>query len=521
MNRMIFRSSSFRKPLLRMAPLSMILRKLIVIGCLLSGLASAEELRLNILHFNDVYQYVSEDGKGGLARLATKVAAERAKKPDTKTLVTFGGDLLSPSVASSLTLGRHMIEMMNVIGVDVAVVGNHEFDHGPEVLRERLAESRFPWLASNLRQKRDDALFAEARAFTLYEFGGVKIAMIGVVTDQTPQGSRPGPELIFDEPVAVAATLAAGLRKQGIADIVIALTHLDIADDRKLARTGKVDLILGGHDHEVMAEIVSGVPIFKAGSDARNLVAATLVVDTEHRKIDRIDWVLEAIVAEPHAGVQALIEHYDDAIDKALNVTIGKTDTALDGRTATLRSRESTMGNLVADAFRDALGTDIGIVNGGGMRLDAVIAPGPITRKDIKRLLPLENHVYKLEISGANLTALFDNLAGSLGKDQGHRGAAQYPHVSGMRAVLQPGNGPGHRVAQLEIAGKSIVADQKYSIAVSDFLASGRGNYDLLKGQARLMAEDLAPLETVIVMQFIESHKTVRYQLEHRVIVEQ
>lgn len=496
----------------------MIRRLLVFLFCLLSGLAHGEELRLSILHFNDVYQYASADGKGGLARLATRVAAERVR--NRNTLVTFGGDLLSPSVASSLTRGSHMVDMMNALGVDVAVVGNHEFDHGPEVLKERLAESRFPWLASNLRQKTGGALFPGTRAHTLHVFGDIRIAMIGVVTDETPRRSRPGPEQIFDEPIASAVAQAERLRNEGIADIVIALTHLDIADDRRLARTGKVDLILGGHDHDAMSEIVSGVGIFKASSDARNLAATTMVVDTVRRKIDRIEWALEEITAEPHPALQALAARYDNVVEQALSVTIGETTAPLDGRNATLRSGESGMGNLVADAFREALGTDIAIVNGGGMRLNAVVAPGPITRKDIKRLLPLENHVYKLEISGASLKALFDNLASFVAKSERNRGAPQYPHVSGMRVVLNPGQGPGLRVARLEVGGKAVDPGQKYSLAVSDFLASGRGNYDVLKDQTRLMSEDTAPLETVIVMDFIEKKKTVSYELEKRVVLE-
>ena len=496
----------------------MISRMLVLLVCLFSGLATGEELRLSILHFNDVYQYNPIDGKGGLARIATRAAAERARNPHT--LVTFGGDLLSPSVASALTRGQHMIELMNALGVDAAVLGNHEFDYGPEVLKQRLSESRFPWLAANLRQKTSGALFPGTRAYILHELGGTKIAVIGIITDQTVRSSRPGAEQVFDEPVSFAIAQAERLRKDGVADIVVALTHLDVADDRKIARSGKVDLVLGGHDHDAMSEVVAGVPIFKASSEARNLAVATVVVDSVGKKIDRVEWALETVEGEPHSTLQAIVARYDGVIEKALGVTIGETSTPLDARTATVRMNESTMGNMVADAFRDMLSADIAIVNGGGMRLDAVVPPGPITRKDIKRLLPLENHVYKLEISGADLKALFDNMAGFLGKGRRGRGAGEYPHVSGMRIVLNPEQKPGLRVAQLEVAGKSVTPGQKYSLAVSDYLASGRGNYDLLKDQLRLLSEDVAPLETAIVMDFIEKRKTLRYELEKRVVLE-
>jgi 5'-nucleotidase len=477
------------------------------------ALACAAEVSLRILHFNDVYQYTLPGQRGGLARLATRVAAERASHDDT--LVTFGGDQRSPSVASSLTHGPPKIEMMNALGVDVAVLGNHEFDYGPAVLKERLAESRFPWLAANVHEKNSGEPFPGTRAYVVRELHGVKIAVVGVVTEKTARRSRAGPEDVFDDPVRSAAQLAARLRRERIADVVIALTHLDVAQDRELARSGTVDLILGGHDHEAISERVDGVPILKASSEARNVQVIALAIDDERRKVASIESVLEAVDGEPYPALQALIRRYDAMINEGLSTVIGETDTALDARKATVRSGESGAGNLVADAFREVLGADIGIVNGGGMRLDAVLEPGPITRRDIKKLLPLENHVYKLRVPGADLVALFDHLAAGLGAAP----VGQYPHVSGMRVVLAPQRPSGQRVVQLEVAGKPVAPDRSYNVAVSDFLASGRNQYDVLKSAPRLMSEDAAPLETTVVMDFIERRKQLHYDREERVQV--
>ena len=109
--------------------------------------AVAEPTTITFLHVNDVYEIAPKRGKGGFAPLMTLLERERAASPHTVT--TFGGDLFSPSVMSGLTQGAQMVELMNAIGTDVAVVGNHEYDFGPEVASRNFAASAFPWLGAN------------------------------------------------------------------------------------------------------------------------------------------------------------------------------------------------------------------------------------------------------------------------------------------------------------------------------------------------------------------------------------
>ncbi len=115
--------------------------------------ALAEAVQITFLHINDVYEISAKNDRGGFAELMTLLEAERAAAEHSIT--TFGGDLLSPSVMSGLTRGAHMIELMNALGADVAVTGNHEFDFGPDVLARRIEESEFPWLAATASTKRE------------------------------------------------------------------------------------------------------------------------------------------------------------------------------------------------------------------------------------------------------------------------------------------------------------------------------------------------------------------------------
>jgi 2',3'-cyclic-nucleotide 2'-phosphodiesterase (5'-nucleotidase family) len=158
----------------------------------------------------------------------TLLEAERSR--NRNTITTFGGDLLSPSVLSGLTKGRQMIELTNAVGVQVAVLGNHEFDFGPVVAEERIKESGYPWLGTNVLGP-DGTPAVGTTDLHLVELAGYRIGFFGILTPATATLSSPGKDIRFAAPTATAEAAAKRLREMG-ADLVVALTHLYIADDR-------------------------------------------------------------------------------------------------------------------------------------------------------------------------------------------------------------------------------------------------------------------------------------------------
>ncbi|MDA0260862.1 MAG: metallophosphoesterase [Proteobacteria bacterium] len=311
----------------------------------------AQSAKLTLLHINDVYQISPQRGTGGMAELMTLLKQERARAANH--LTTLGGDLLSPSVMSGLTKGAQMIALMNAIGLDFAGLGNHEFDFGNENLKARMAESKFTWLATNTLGP-DGKPFGGATATVMRQVGDFKIGLFSLLTPETEHLSSPEAGVTFKAAEAVAKETAAALRKQG-ADIVIALTHLDIAEDRALARSARIDIILGGHDHDPIMFYEGGSLILKAGTDARYLAVADIALSKREsrgkvRVSMRPEWKLISTAGvTPDPEIAALVKTYEDDLDKKLGVVVGKTSIELDSRQATVRSRESTMGNLIAD----------------------------------------------------------------------------------------------------------------------------------------------------------------------------
>src|SRR5258708_30832383 len=203
-----------------------------LLGCLLAlALATsafAQDATVTLLHINDVYEIAPVKGQGGLAELMTLLRQERAQHANTIT--TVGGDFLSPSVLSGITKGAQMVELFGALGVDLVTFGNHEFDFGPEILEQRIAESRFPWLGTNVRDT-DDKPFGGAVATVIKTVGDVRIGFLGIVTPESAVLSSAGPGIRFTDPAPTANAAGGGPRPAG-APRAVSPPHLGIPEGR-------------------------------------------------------------------------------------------------------------------------------------------------------------------------------------------------------------------------------------------------------------------------------------------------
>ncbi|MCA1940235.1 MAG: metallophosphoesterase, partial [Caenispirillum bisanense] len=291
--------------------------------------ADAETRQARLLHVNDVYEITPDrDGLGGFGPLA-RLIAEREP-----ALVTFGGDLISPSVLSSLTRGAHMVSLMNAVGTDAAVVGNHEFDFGPDVFAERLGESAFPWLAANMTG------VAGVKGREILVVGGLKVGLFGVVTPETATLSSPGAGIGFSDPLASAKEQAAALRAEG-AEVVVALTHLTLEEDLAVGRIGGIDVVLGGHDHEPWAHHDGDTLILKAGYNARFLAVVDLTVETGGKQpVVTAGWSMVPVTGPADPAVAAKVAAFQQELDGALAAPLATLAAELDSRRSTVRGRE-------------------------------------------------------------------------------------------------------------------------------------------------------------------------------------
>jgi 2',3'-cyclic-nucleotide 2'-phosphodiesterase (5'-nucleotidase family) len=476
------------------------LRRLAILGSLAlclawAGPAPAEPIHVTFLHLNDVYELVPALGKGGLAESATLIRAQRAG--NINTIVTFGGDLLSPSFMSGLTQGRQMIDMLNGLEVDYATLGNHEFDFGPSVLRERMAESQFVWLTTSVRED-DGKPFGGGSATAIRRIGRVTIGFFSVLSLDTASRSNPGTHVIFLSPIEAADEAVKALRTHGV-DVVVALTHEPVADDKKLIRqVPGIDLVLGGDDHEPMTIEEQGVPIVKAGHDAEFLAVVDLSIDKQggQVKVTATSHLQPTLGVKPNAKLAARIKAYTDSFDKQLAQPVATVEGELDSRADMVRGAESSMGEVIAEALRAGTGADIALINGGGIRGDRVYSAGTVlTRKDIQRELPFNNMAAVVELSGSDVLAALENGVSKFA-DKGGR----FPQVAGLAFVFDPGKPVGKRIVSVKIAGADLDPKKVYKLATNDYMAGGGDGYDMLTkarrvdgvGNDRLLTQILA-----------------------------
>ena len=205
-----------------------------------------ETATLRIILTGDHYELPpKKNGRGGYAKLASVVRQEKVGAKHS--ILVHTGDAYSPSLLSSMDKGKSTVEMLNAVGVDYMVLGNHEWDFGPEITRERVWQSNFPILASNARDK-DGLPIDGTLNTTMLSVGPFRIGIMGVVTTNTKEISSP----ITDKFLPVMETvkaLAKELKGQG-ANLIVALAHLDIIEDLEIVQSGLVDVVLSGHDHD-------------------------------------------------------------------------------------------------------------------------------------------------------------------------------------------------------------------------------------------------------------------------------
>jgi 5'-nucleotidase len=485
-------------------------------------------VKITVLQLNDVYQVIPDRGnRGGMARVGTLQKQIRAESPNT--LFLLSGDFLSPSVASRLFKGKQMIAALNAAGLDIATLGNHEFDFGPEVLRERMKESRFAYTVANVFDRRSGKPFGGASRYIIRELEGVRVALFGLLLSETASVSGPGPDVRFEDPIKVGKQLSRELRRQG-ADLIIALTHLPMREDKRLAAEADVDLIVGGHEHELLESVAGRTLITKMGSDARNLGRIDLhlvrVASRRSRgsarnrasrrsrfRLESTDLqaipVTEKISSDP--TVAAVVAEYEQQLNSSLSEVIGKTAVVLEARASVIRRGESNLGNFLADAYKQAMGADCALVNSGGIRSDATYGPGDLTKRDILSILPFENTLVKVRLTGAHIKRLLENGVSVAGEEDG-----RFPQVSGLSFTYDRRRPVGSRVTNIELGGKVVEQGATYTMAANAYGLGGGDGYDF-KGAEVLVKPEEGPVEPDVVMEAIKKLGTISPKVEGRI----
>lgn len=438
---------------------------------------------LTILYFNDLHGNLEpfkrpEDPRpvGGIARMAALVRRiERENRAAGRaTILLEGGDVLQGTPMSAVFRGDPDVEVFNRMGVDAMTLGNHEFDFGQKNLRRLVAKARFPIVSANV--------YAGRRRFVppwtmLTPAPGLRVAVIGLTTTETPETTFPTnvAGLRFTDPVAEASQLAARLERR--ADLVVALTHIGIEEDRRLAReVPQVDVVIGAHNHLLVdpPERVGDTVVCQAFERGLYLGRLDLEIRNGKAVVTRSELIPIDDRLPEDPSIATLVRAYARQLDRRLDVVVGRTKTVLEGERAVVRTRETNLGNLVADLMREAARADVALMNSGGIR--AGIDAGPVTLKEVLTAFPFDNMVVAVKLPGSAIRAALERSA-SLEPDDLPGGFLQ---VSGLSYAIE-----GGRAVDIRVGGVPLDDARIYTVAMTNFTFAGGDGYTLFREQSR------------------------------------
>jgi 2',3'-cyclic-nucleotide 2'-phosphodiesterase (5'-nucleotidase family) len=448
---------------------------------LLLVLAPQDSLHVRVLAMNDFHgaiesrTYPWTDGRvvGGAAVLKAAMDSAEAQCR-CLTLRVDAGDEMQGTLTSNMFYGASTVEAFNLLGLDAAAIGNHEFDWGVDTLRHRLREAQYPWLVANVFDSVTGRRPDWARPYHITEFSGLRVAFIGFVT---PTAKR----IVYPPYVA---GLAFGSGKAAIEDVLDAVraerpdltiltahAGLRCNDDecrgeivslaRELDRQD-VDLIVAGHPHVAATTEVNGIPIVQSGSSGTHLGVVDLFRNEGGRW--RAEVQVRTVYADevtPDAAMMEMLSRYQRITDALGNRTVATLKDA-----PVTRDGENELGNIIADAQRYAARADVAIINNGGIR--TVLPAGPVTYGMLYALQPFQNEVVRLSVDGTVLRQLLEQTVGTI-------------HVSGMRITYDPARPRGSRITEARLAdGRRIVEGRTYTLGLVDFLAAGAAGFTIL-----------------------------------------
>ncbi|MDA0737458.1 MAG: bifunctional metallophosphatase/5'-nucleotidase [Nitrospirae bacterium] len=440
-----------------------------------STTAEPSVIEVTLLQMNDVYEIepLSKGSVAGLARVAYLL--RDLERHDPNTLAILAGDFLSPSAIGTAKVqgqrlhGQHMVAVLNALGLDLATFGNHEFDLSEDELLARLQEAKFQWLATNVKRN-NGVEWPGTTPYTIIPVIGphgdqLRVGFFSITIQELSDKAKTYTSI---ENYAIATQQALEYL-QPRADVIVAMTHLDVVDDQLLVEQfPDIDLVVGGHDHtnRLLHRGANHTPIAKADANAKSVYIHRIRYTPSSKNISITS---EYVPIDSRMGSDMLttqeVEKWVEVAFKAFEAQgfvprepVAELPRMLDGRESTVRFQQAELGAIIADALQVEAEAQLGVFNSGSIRIDDVLDVGVITQYDVLRILPYEGEVVQLKVQGDMLEQLLTRGRGL--KDTG--------------AFLQLSANLSRQHGHWEIDGNVVDPKQIYIVATNDYLAEGK-----------------------------------------------
>ena len=503
--------------------------------------SAAAEPDLLIAHANDTHSYIAgrndkgvycvsdAECTGGYARMAAEIKRVKAQYPG-RVLALHAGDSFQGTLFFSVHRWPMLAKLDQLMPWDASTPGNHEYDEGCEALRDYIPQLPFPVLAANMPARNLAGTPLEAspiKPWLVREAGGHKVGVIGLSSDSSDITNLQCPGVSFPDPEQALRDAVNELQAQGV-ERIIALTHLGLSEDRRLARSiDGLDIVVGGHTHTYLGEgaeagpypIVEHSPngdpvlVVTAGSATRWL--GELAVNFDDKGVP-VKWSGQAVPLAPDMPrdekVAAAVQGFADELEYLRADVIGSHSTKMNDGLDECRRAECFSALLLTDAMLEwgrERGAQIAFTNSGGVR--APILPGTVTRGDVLNAFPFAGHIYLREFSGAQVLQALEHGARGEGDADfvGKVGGPRMLQPAGLRYTADAARPLGQRVTSVELIdadGKASPLDPKarYIVALPEYLASGGDDFAIFLEGSRIPAP--APMDAGLLADYIKRH---------------
>ncbi|MCJ2148354.1 multifunctional 2',3'-cyclic-nucleotide 2'-phosphodiesterase/3'-nucleotidase/5'-nucleotidase [Bacillus paralicheniformis] len=505
---------------------------------------------LTVMHTNDTHAHLDE-----AARRAAKVKEIRSEAENNVLL--DAGDVFSGDLYFTKWNGLADLKLMNMMGYDAMTFGNHEFDKGPKVLadflsgnnaavdplnRHQLEKPDFPIVSSNVDVSKEPQLrsFQKEPAlltagekkesgiypYILLDVNGEQVGVFGLTTEDTSYTSSPGPNIAFHDAYLSAEKTVKELKEKEKVNKIIALTHLGYNRDLELAKKVKgIDLIIGGHTHTLVDHlkvVESEEPTIVAQVKDYGQFLGRVDVVFDEKGVVQTDQSRFNLIAidgkvDEDPPAKEVLDGFKEDIDELKKKKVGYADVPLDGKREHVRSKETNLGNFIADGMlkkaKQAGGADIAITNGGGIR--SGIAKGDITLGDVLTVMPFGNTLYAADLTGAQIKEALEH-----GVSQVEEGGGAFPHVAGLSFTFTLSKPKGERILDVNLVNDKgdavpLDLDKTYRVATNNFMGGGGDGYSVFKEAKN--GVDLGFTDYDIFTEQLASYDSVSPNIENRI----
>ncbi|MEK7721832.1 MAG: bifunctional UDP-sugar hydrolase/5'-nucleotidase [Elusimicrobiota bacterium] len=471
------------------------MRKILTAAILFSCISQAWTLTVSVYHTSDVHGWYSSRPArwdkenstraiGGFPALSALV-----KKGKNPYILLDSGDMFQGTPEGNFTKGMATVALMNKLGYSAAVVGNHDYDYGEESLKAMISSASFVMLGANVYRKEDGRRASYLEPYTIIKKAGKKIAVLGIAGRHTATSTLPAnvKHLTFRDEEAEAAKWTAEIRRQK-PDAIIILAHIGIGGDTAGRKTdvstwtftaqesaqgtigiaraaGSAQAVMGGHNHAGLSggwyDKESSTLILESFWGLTDVTRLDLEFDDATGAFTGAKAELVPLWADKTGedeDIKNLIRGFTREVDKEMEVVISESAFDLEKSTSGL---DSDIGNWFTDAMRRQAGADAAFQNTAGIRSE--LRKGPVTLRDIYQVMPFENTLVKLTMTGWQIKRLLiDNLSGGSSRLQ----------VSGLKISFKsPAKAPGNMI--IEKDGRTVKDGDKLTVATNNYLTTG------------------------------------------------